>query len=150
MNTLAEIEAWLATFPTLVPTLKAVYFGDDEEIIEKHNSRVEYPFLWVESPTVNFLADPPAKAFTFGLAFLNKVGKSDRRLQRKILSETLELAERVFARLEADAEASDEFSVSLAPAEGDPIVKWSNDNAAGWRFEVRIEVSRCNCLDCDD
>lgn len=144
MSSLNEIEEYLDNFPTLVPGLASVVHGDEDEILNRQNSRIQYPCLWVETPAVEFLNDPPAKRFTFHVAVLFNVTKDDPRLERQRRSEALTLAERVYARLEAGQEEG-RFEFYSTVSEGEPILRFSGDRDTGWRFNVQLTVGRDDC-----
>jgi len=142
--TLIEIEDWLATMPTKVPVLKEVVFGDEQEILDRQNSRIKYPLMWVETATPTFLTSPPATRFRFALTFLQNVASADNRRERIARSEMLTAAEAVMLELER---GQDEGRWQFEPGgnEGDALLKWSGDRDTGWRFEFSLTVGRDDC-----
>lgn len=142
--TLIELETYLATFSTAIPAIKAVEFGDEEEILNRQNSRIQYPCLWVETPTVTLIGEPPGRLFVFALTVLCNVPKDDNRLARERRSEAIDIAEKAWRKLEDDEEAG-LFQLDATRTEGDPIQKWSGDRDTGYRFEIRLTTGREDC-----
>jgi hypothetical protein len=139
--TLAELETYLDTFSEEIPGLAQVIHGDEMEILNRQNSRIQYPCMWVESPEVRLVED--GRRFSFSLTFLAHVPKVDTRLERSKRSITLELAERAMRKLEDDEE-SGLFQLE-GNMEGTPILKYSGDNDTGYRFSVALTTGREDC-----
>lgn len=142
--TLSALVAYLTTFPTTIPEIKAVEFGDEEEILNRQNTRIQYPCLWVETPTVTLISEPPGRLFAFGLTVLHNVPKDDNRMAIERRSQALDIAEKAWRKLEDDEE-NGLFQLESTRTEGDPIQKWSGDRDTGFRFEVRLITGREDC-----
>lgn len=142
--TLDALEEYLEGFKSALADLAEVVFGDEEEILNRQNSRIKYPCMWVETPQVSLIGDPPARQFKFGLTFLYNVPKDDNRLERRRRSEALDLAERAWRKLEDDEECG-LFQLDSIRTDGEPISKWSGDRDTGYRFEVRLTTGREDC-----
>lgn len=147
MTTYSELVAYFEALTSHVAGLSLVRVGDDEAIIELQNTRIQYPALWVETPSVRF-TDPggvPAKRFRFALVVLVNEPKKTAAEANLKLSDTLALIELVYAQILNDAEALDEFVLVLRESDASPITRWSADNCYGWRMEIDIEIERCEC-----
>lgn len=147
MTKYSELITYWETMPSLISGIGAVRVGDDEAIVELQNTRITYPILWVETPTVRFVnpGGVPAKRFRFAIVVLiNEPKKSTTEANTK-LSNALEIMELVYAQVYNDAEAGDDFLLVLDDTDNEPIRHWSADNCYGWRMEIDIELERCEC-----
>ncbi len=146
MTTYNELVDYFEAMPSMIPGIKSVTVGADEEVLATQNSRIKYPHLWVETPMIRFTGtdENPATRFSLGLNLIAAEGYKTNPEANKRLSETLNLMTSLYAQLLADSDA-DLFDLILAPADGDPIRRWSADNAYGWRLELAIEIQRLEC-----
>lgn len=143
--TLEALEEWIEDFPTHIPQIKQVIFGDEAEILNRQNSQIQYPCMWVETPNVRFTFDPPGTKYAFFCTFLMNVPNEGDKVQyRAARSTSLSIAEKGFARFD-DGEEAGLFQLERADAEGDEIFPWSGDRDTGYRFQVRLTVGRDDC-----
>lgn len=146
MTTYNELVTYFETMPALIPGIKGVTVGADEEIFTLQNTRIKYPHLWVETPAIRFTGtdENPAIRFDLALNLIANEGRNTNPAANSKLNETLNLLTLLYAQLLADSD-NDLFDLLLQPNAGDPIRKWSADNAYGWRLEVVIEIQRLEC-----
>lgn len=149
LATYNDLVAYWETIPSLIPGIKFVVVGSDEAIIATQNTKVKYPCLWVETPAIAFVGtdENPATRFSFALVvMLNDPKKSNREGNLK-LSAALNLLIALYNRVIADADGG-LFDLVLDDVPGDPVRRWSNDNAYGWRLEpLKIDLPRGMCSD---
>lgn len=148
-TTYQHLADYFSSLPNSVSELKSVVVGDDEAILNTENTRIIYPALWVETPTVTFSGpgEDPAKVFSFAITVLENEPSKTPAEANATLSRTLEVLERVWARIIRDAEEDENFEVILKDGEAEPITQWSADNAYGWRCSMHIHLQRCECAD---
>lgn len=147
MTTYNDLVAYFDGLPAKIAGLTMVRVGDDEAILELQSTRIKYPVLWVETPSVRFV-DPggvPAKRFRFALVTLLNEPRKTSAEGNKQLSDALALMELIFAQILNDAESTDEFVLVLSDADSEPIRRYSADNCYGWRLELELEIERCEC-----
>lgn len=143
--TLEALEQWIEDFPNHIPQIKEVVFGDEADILNRQNSLIQYPCMWVETPDPRFTFDPPGIMYTLHCTFLmNVVKEGDKAVYRAARSTSLQCAEKAFARFEAGEEAQ-LFQLERQAAEGEQIFPWSGDRDTGYRFQVRLTVGRDDC-----
>lgn len=147
MTTYNELIAYFQGLRDIVPAIEFVVVGDDEAIIEQQNTRVKYPALWVETPSVRFVdaGGVPAKRFRFALVVFTSEPKKTTEEANSKLSLMLSIMEQLYARIYTDAETCEEFVLVLNDADNEPVRRWSADNCYGWRMEIDIELERCEC-----
>lgn len=146
MTTYNELVAYFESIPTLIPGIKGVTVGADEDLISMQNTRIQYPHLWVETPGLRFVGtdENPSTRFDLALVLIRNDASKTNPAANARLSEMLNLMTMLWAQLLADADA-DLFDLNLGPATGEPIRRWSADNAYGWRLEIAITIQRLEC-----
>lgn len=146
MTTYNEIVAYLESIPALIPGIKSVTVGADEEVMSLQNSRIKYPHLWVETPAISFVGTDhnPGIRFDLGINILAGEGLKTNKAGNTRLSETLNLLSLLYTQMLADSD-NDLFDLILKSDAGDPIRRWSADNVYGWRLEISIEIPRIQC-----
>jgi hypothetical protein len=142
--TLSEIETFLEGFQASIPEIKQVIFGDEQEIMNRQNSQIRYPVMWVETPDVAIMPDPPGLRFKFSISFLQNVSKDSNKLDRQARSDMLILAQRAYALLEHGQEDG-LYEFTSIIEDGQPILRWSGDRDTGWRIPVQLTVGRDDC-----
>ncbi len=146
MTTYNEIVAYWQSMPTLIPGIRSVTVGADEDVLAMQNTRIAYPHLWVETPQVRFVGadDNPRIRLDFALNLIQGENLKTNPAANATLSGTLNLLTALYAQVLADAD-NDLFGLILSPNQVDPIRRWSADNAYGWRLELSIEIERVEC-----
>lgn len=146
MTTYNELVAYFQSMPSLVPGIRSVTVGADEEVMNQQLTRIQYPHLWVETPGARFLGTDvdPRLRLEIGLNLIQAEGTQTNSAANLALSATLNLLELVYAQMLADSD-NDLFDLILTSNAADPIRRWSADNAYGWRLEVSIEIQRLEC-----
>jgi hypothetical protein len=143
--TLTELEEWIEDFPTHIPEIKEVIFGDEQEILNRQNSRIQYPCMWVETPSPRLVYNPPGMQYSFFCTFLMNVPNEGDKTQYRAARNTCILnAQRAFARFERGEEAA-LFELQREAAEGEEIWPYSGDRDTGFRFQIRLTVGRDDC-----
>jgi hypothetical protein len=130
------------------PPIQTVIIGNDEAIANYQNSQVEYPLLWVETPSVAFVGTDwgPAYRFSVPIVLLTNVSDPTNDNHNQALSDALEAMECVWNQLLESADAA-VFDLILSDTNNtDPIRAYSADNAFGWRMVVQIEIPRCETI----
>jgi hypothetical protein len=149
-TTYAELITYFEALGTDVTELKGVTVGHDEDLLNKQNTQIRYPHLWVETPDVQFIGTDanPSKRFRFAVAVVAGEGTRTGSAANTLLSSTLTIMEKIWAQMLADADLGD-FDLVLNNTDGAPVRQWSGDNCYGWRLSpVLIDLPRCEC-DCE-
>jgi len=144
--TLKQLEEWIEAFPADIPEIKQVIFGNETEIINRQNSLIRYPCMWVETPTPRLIWDPPAIQFKFFVTFLMNVpNEGDPGQYRNARNTALSIAMLAFNKFEQGEEQM-LFELERAVEEGDEIYPFSGDRDTGYRFQISLKVGRNTCL----
>lgn len=142
---LQQLEEWIETFPANIPEIKEVIFGGEEEILNRQNSQIKYPCMWVETPAPRIVADPPGIQYTFFATFLMNVPNEGDKIQHRAARNTALLcAQKAYSRFETGEELG-LFAFDRNWDEGDEIFPWSGDRDTGYRFQVRLTTGRSDC-----
>ena len=148
LETYDEHVTYWKTMTTLIPEIKGVTVGSDEDLLSLQNTQIRYPHLWVETPEVTFggVGNIPVKQFAFGYTVMQNDARKTNVAANAALSATLAITEKIVAQLLHDSDEGD-FTLVLKEEQFDPVRQWSGDNCYGWRGYVVIELPRCEC-DC--
>lgn len=148
LETYDELVTYWKTMTTLIPEIKGVTVGSDEDLLTQQNTRIKYPHLWVETPVVTFagVGGIPVKRLAFAYTVFQNDNQKTNVAANAALSATLALSEKIVAQLLSDSDGGD-FSLVLNDEEFEPTRQWSGDNCYGWRGYVVLELPRCEC-DC--
>lgn len=145
-RTYLELCDYFAELPTVLPDLKGVTVGVDEEMLNLQNSRIKYPHLRVETPEVVFMNDDQngATRYTFRLFVLTNENRKTARAESIALSAMEQVCHRLINQLWADAD-NDRFDLIAGDKPGDAVRKWSGDNDFGWWFSVSLDLYTDEC-----
>jgi hypothetical protein len=146
MTTYNEVVTYFESMSTLIPGIKSVTVGADEEVMNTQNTRIRYPHLWVETPAMRFVGtdENPGIRMDLGINLIVNDPRKTNAAGNQALSSSLSLMTLFYSQLLADSD-NDLFDLILSPNAGEPIRRWSADNAYGWRLEVSIEIPRIEC-----
>ncbi len=146
LKTYAELCAYFAALPTSVTELETIVVGSDEEEIALQNSRIAYPALRVDTPTIRYIDEDntPRTRYTFSLFLGTNEPRKTNADENTALSAMEVLMRKVYKRLWTDADAG-KFDLVLGDASGDAIRRWSADNVFGWMLTVNIDLYPDEC-----
>lgn len=144
---ISEFLTYLSDLGHAHNSIKSVVMGDYEDIISKERTTIEYPCLWIETPTVLFYGDndAPRQIFQGSLVVLhNNNNVQDPKVIRQNLESTFEIAREFLYRMTMKDQL---FSITNRRL--DAIATLGNDDDQGWRFEFEIEtdVTADQCYD---
>lgn len=147
--TLSEIEQELQDIASKMGSIKSCVFGDEEEILNRQNTQMQYPCIWIETPSVRLNVGDGADRFHFNITFLQNAPNGDSKAARSARSRMLEIAREFWQALLQQSDEST-FMVDSEQSEAEPIVRWSGDGDTGWRMPVSIldyysPCEECNC-----
>ena len=145
-KTYIELCDYFAAMPTSVTELKSVVVGSDEEEISLQNSRIVYPCLRVDTPTIRYIDEDntPRTRYRFTLFLGTNEPKKTNADENAALSAMEALLRKVYKRLWTDADAG-LFDLVLGDAGGDAIRHWSADNLFGWMLTIDIDLYPDEC-----
>ena len=145
-KTYIELVNYFSTLTTSVPSLKGVTVGSDEETLSQQPTRIDYPHLRVDTPSIRFMNDDdtPRTQYKFTLFVITNEARGTNEDANTALSAMATLAQKILKQLYADAEAG-KFDLVLGDKEGDAVRAWSGDNDFGWYFQVVIELYTDEC-----
>lgn len=140
-KTYIELVTYFQSMPTLVPEIKHVTVGNDEEDLNQQNSRILYPHLRVDTPVARYLNDDNNMEvrFTFRLFVLTNEPRKTNEEENAKLSSTELIVRKLIKRLWTDADAG-LFDIVLGDKEADAVRAWSADNVFGWWVQVTIAL----------
>lgn len=148
MKTLSELTAYWLTMPTVIPGIKLVTVGRDEQALDNQTmpGLVNYPHLRVDTPSVTIDGeyDSPVTDFTYQIFLFAPVSPDNPTEENAVLSTLLTLMQSVLLRLWQDAD-EEVFDIIQQPKKGDAIRAWSGDNCFGWTMEVKIRLYTGQC-----
>lgn len=141
-----ELVDYFEALPGAIPAIKGVTVGSDEDVIEMQGSRIQYPYMRVDTPEITFLNDDenPVTRYRFRLyVFTNEPKKTNREENLK-LDTMSALCRTILNQLYADADAG-KFDLVVGDKPGDVIRRWSADNAFGWWLDIVIDLYTDEC-----
>ena len=141
-----DLVAFWENMPSIVVALRGATVGEDEEIENLQNTRVQYPHLWVETPEIDFVGtdDNPASRFHFNVAVIANDPIRTNKTANALLSDLHAILSAVFTQVLIASDAGD-FDLILKDERSDPIRRWSGDNVFGWRMTITLEIHRDEC-----
>jgi len=118
--------------------INTVIMGDYEDIISKERSTIDYPALWIETPSVIYEGDDDAvkEIYEGSVVVLQNGSYLDPDIQKCNLDETFAIARELLFRMT--------LKDNLMPLRGarlDAIATLGNDNDQGWRFSFRLHMN---------
>lgn len=116
-------------------SIMAVIMGDYDDIISLERSTIEYPALWIETPSVTYTGDNDAarEIYTGAMTVLIN-GYGDRDIQKQNLDDAFVIARDLLFKL-----CLVDGLMDIRGRRLDAIETLGNDNDQGWRFEYDIE-----------
>jgi hypothetical protein len=128
-------------------------FGNSERILNRQQSGLQYPVLWLEIPEIRLFRNGTLQR-EFRSAFLCLTDRpaDDFDGQDTALDEMHTLTEQVLQKMQADSEDIDPtpFLFDMANAFSEYKGKWSADDDWGWRTEFELIGAACESEDCCD
>jgi len=134
----SEFLDYLKTLGESHVNVKSVVMGDYEEILEMERTTIDYPCLWIETPSVIYQGDNDSvrQIYQGSLVVLhNNAAVHDPETARANLESTFDLAREILWRMTVHDNLFDIRGVRM-----DAIATLGNDNDQGWRFEFQIET----------
>lgn len=140
-TTYIELVEYFEAMPTSVTDLKSATVGSDEEDLNLQNSRIKYPHLRVDTPTLRFLhdTDSPVTRYELKIFVLTNEPKKTNAEENQALSDMEAIARKVIQQMWQDADAGD-FDIVQGDKEGDAVRRWSGDNVFGWYWTVLVDL----------
>lgn len=130
--------------------IKDFVVGGSERILNRQNSEIEYPILWLEIPDINPKGSESLK-LNFDSAFLvlKNAAIDDWDQEEADLHETLIIVVDILTRMvEDDDESIIEFDIDTANIEWKG--KQTGDNDWGWRVPFRLRgYAESSCVNSD-
>lgn len=125
-------------------------FGNSERILNRQQSDLQYPVLWLEIPEMRLIRNGTLQR-EFHSAFLCLTDRpaDDFEGQDAALDEMHTLTEQVLQRMQADSESHPiPFLFDMHNAMSEYKGKWSADDDWGWRTEFELIGAACETEAC--
>jgi hypothetical protein len=138
---------------TLIPTIPEVkdfVMGGSERILNRENSIINYPVVWLEIPDISWINDGGLKRrYSGAFVVLMSAPQDDWTREDADLDTTLTITNKILARMQYDAQDEGLFEFDIEGATTNHKGKWSGDNDWGWRTEFELIGDACECIDGD-
>lgn len=145
LSTLAEIQQYFKNIADQHPDIKGVVVGDSEQISSVDRSKLDYPVLWLETPTVSWKMGQNARRnYDFYFVVLWNSSTDNWDHQQYILNQTLIITEQILSKIREDF-ADEILMLSSNSAASDPILGYGHDHDYGWRTRISIDGYMITC-----
>jgi len=146
MKTLADIQAYFRNLADISPDINEFIVGDSEQILSIDRSAIQYPVLWLETPSVTWsFSAVGQRQYQFFFVVLINTTTDSWQHQQYILHRALEISGWLLEKLRADHH--DGVLKIAFDASSDPILAYGHDNDFGWRTRVGIMSPIGPCAD---
>jgi hypothetical protein len=147
IRTLADIQEYFRRLATISPDIQEFVVGDSEQILSLDRSKMDYPVLWLETPTIRWDFDRVgSREYDFHIVILSNSPIDTWAYQQYILNQTAEITHWLLAKLKSD-HADEVLQLSFS-ASSQPIVGYGHDHDYGWRTRLTIQAPMLSCADC--
>jgi hypothetical protein len=148
----SEIKAYFEAFAGQfgIGTVKVGnYLGVTDDML----TRLEYPLLWVNFPPTRkgFFKGSSKNRWRFDIVIVNTAQTDDVERQELNFGEMADIAEKIFMKMQSDADDSQlfEFDEETDVDEWQPKEYYSADSNNGWFIPLSIATMSCrNCGNC--
>lgn len=128
--------------------IKAIVIGDYEDIISRERTDIQYPCLWIETPSVRYDGDNDSvkEIYEGAIVILHNGSNIDPQVVAANLASTFLIARDFLFRISLY-----DNLMSITRRRLDAIATLGNDNDQGWRFSFEIEQGfvGVQCVDPD-
>jgi hypothetical protein len=116
--------------------IQSIVIADYDDIITRERTDLQYPCLWIETPTVRYRGDNDSvrEIYEGALVILQNGSNLDPDIVASNLKETFIIAREFLFRI-----ALYENKMSITNKELSAIATLGNDNDQGWRLSFDIE-----------
>lgn len=148
IKTLADISYYFETVADNSTDIQSFVVGDSEQILSEDRSSLEYPVLWLETPTVSWqLNNNYKRSYDFAFVIFINANVDDWKKQQYILHATLEITAKILGKLKEDD--SDGVIKMVNVGDSQPILSYGHDHDYGYRTTITIETPFGKCIDCE-
>lgn len=146
LSTLAEIQAYFRDIADVHPDINDFVVGDSEQILSVDRSSLNYPVLWLETPSVNWsMVDNPRRTYDFNFVVLINSPTDTWEHQQYILNRTLTITEQILVKIRDDSKEDNRIMMDNTRASSSPILGYGHDHDYGWRSRVSIDGYMQTC-----
>lgn len=148
ITTPAELKTYFAGLATALGC--SFEYGNSERILNRQNSQLIYPVLWLEVPDIQTLRDGGLKLkFSTAITFLTNADADDYSGQDGALDAMFALTMQALRQIMADSDTyPTPFEFDMAEAISEYKQKWSADDDWGWRTEFTLTGAACEYAGC--
>lgn len=148
LKTLADIQAYFRHLADISPDIQEFVVGDSEQVLSIDRSAIQYPVLWLETPSVGWsFSNVGQREYQFFFVVLTNTTADSWQHQQYILHRTLEITSWIIAKMRDDHLAGI-IQASAFSASSDPILAYGHDHDYGWRTRLSITSPIGPCPDC--
>lgn len=148
--TYADIIQYLTNLQVASNVLKATYVGDYDRIYDIINNpdEVDFPALWIESPsiTIRGTEDAMYDVYDIAIVILDKGNPQNKDTNQYQIEQTYRMARRFLVRLQNDINEGN-VRINLINSNLSPIDPYSADWLLGWRIDLKLEAYGGECYD---
>ena len=145
ISTLAELNAYLFNIGEQHPDINEVIIGDSEQILAIDRSKINYPCLWIETPSVNWhFGNNPDRNYQLFFVVLENTAIDNWAHQQHILDRCLTITEHILAIFQSDHEVGN-IRLDRPSADSSPILGYGHDNDYGWRTQLSVKGLLSSC-----
>jgi hypothetical protein len=144
VNNIAELRFLFESYVEEHPQLKEFVFGDYQKIESLNRSELNYPVLWLETPSVNYdLSRNFQRVYNCSFVILEGIEKDNWTDIEIATAKTEQLAHDVVMYMKEDSEQDILRLENNARIGGDFVPFFGSDLDCGWRvsFQVRVMLS---------
>lgn len=148
MTPFEEFKSYFQTLASEHQGIKTFVHGDVRRFQAKSRSEMEYPCLWLETPSQKFIDNQGNTMVESTGAFiiLHNAPAGDSEAQDQIWAETNTIAFDIISRIRKDSKDRSQF-IKADFFGIDPIDTLFVANDYGWRVEFSVKKSRNICYD---
>lgn len=139
----AIIREYFSRLATEHKWIKSFFYGDFDEILNAERSQIDYPFLWLESPDVNFTRSQGSDSIkvihdvAFNILFNVSPSRVGERQAR--IDQAEQIAGHILWKMDCDQD-EENIRFFYSSANMFPIVAGQgSDNEVGFRVECEIQ-----------
>jgi hypothetical protein len=150
IETFAQFRDYFANLKNITNLgIKDFVFGDSAQILNRLNSLVEYPVLWLHTPDIKpYESGGRKNRFTSDFLLLQNAAADDYEQQQSNFNDCLDIVWKVLRQMERDADDS-RFDFDINSVEIVPRHSMTSDNLNGWFVTFSIATPGCDSDCCD-
>lgn len=141
----AELTEYFRRIAEDHPDINYFIVGDDDKILSKDRSLLDYPVLWLEKPDVNWsMINDLSRTYTVSFVLLENAAIDDWAKEDDIYNKLLNITGQILQWMQEDSQ-SDLIKIDFRSITSNPINTYGHDNDNGWRTTIKIIGKEGQC-----